>query len=81
MTGTTIFREDWVEILELGGNGVVTVIWVTRVLGAPVPKSLVIWVSPVGIPKTLTGNKMASRVDLSRTKSLLEEVSKIFVRS
>ena len=50
-------------------------------LGTPVPKSLVIWVSPVGIPKTLTGNKIASHVGLLRTKSLLEEVSKIFVRS
>ena len=29
-----------------------------RVLSTPVSKSLVIWVSPVGIPKTLTGNKM-----------------------
>ena len=37
----------------------VTVIWVSpcfgypRVLGTPVSKSLVFWVSPVGIPKTL----------------------------
>ena len=51
-------------------NGV-TVIWASRVLGIPIPKTLVIWVSPVALTLTLTQiAKVISEGDVLITRVL-----------
>ena len=49
-------------------NGV-TVIWASRVLGIPIPKTLVIWVSPVALTLTQIA-KVISEGDVLITRVL-----------